>query len=64
MELEMIFNSKVNEVNYLHKYLDDYEKEIDSLKTALEIQFNSMNEEKQSLMLKLSKAKEKKGALQ
>jgi hypothetical protein len=28
MELEVLYNGKCNEVNYLHKYLDDYENEI------------------------------------
>ena len=28
MDLQVIFNGKQNEVNYLHKYLEDYESEI------------------------------------
>ncbi len=32
MEIEMHFNSKTNEVTYLHKYLDDYEREVQDLK--------------------------------
>lgn len=29
MEVEIIYNQKVNEANYLHKCLDEYENEID-----------------------------------
>lgn len=32
MEIEILYNQKVNEVNYLNKYLEDYEKEIESLR--------------------------------
>lgn len=39
MELEVEYANKVNEVNYLHKYLDGYEREIDALKQALESQY-------------------------
>ncbi len=63
MEVEMLYNTKVNEVNYLHKYLDDYEKEIDSLKMTLENQYKQMNDEKEELKGKLTKAKEKKTVL-
>mmetsp|Transcript_28319 Transcript_28319/g.27253 ORF Transcript_28319/g.27253 Transcript_28319/m.27253 type:complete len:142 (+) Transcript_28319:442-867(+) len=63
MEQEMLYNAKCNEVSYLHKYLDDYEKEIDSLKTALETQHKKMSEEKQELREKLGKVKEKKSIL-
>lgn len=36
MELELQISTKNNEVAYLHRYLDDYEHEIRSLKQALE----------------------------
>ena len=29
----MLLNNKINEYNYLHKYLDEYEKEIDQVKS-------------------------------
>jgi len=28
MEVEVLYNAKLNEVNYLHRYLEDYENEI------------------------------------
>jgi hypothetical protein len=36
MEIEMIFSNKVNEVAYLHRYLDDYEKEVQGLKVHMD----------------------------
>lgn len=60
----MHFSTKVNEVAYLHKYLDDYEKEVHDLKMAMEEQERTMNEEKSNIITKLTKAKEKKQLLQ
>lgn len=42
MDLRVQLTGKENEVNYLHKYLDDYEQEIKQLKIELDtqLQFN------------------------
>ncbi|CDW72956.1 UNKNOWN [Stylonychia lemnae] len=64
MELEIHYNSKQNEVAYLHKYLDESEQEIRSLKQALEDQFNQMKIEIDSLEQKLKKSKDKKKAIE
>ena len=36
MELEVHYSSKQNEVTFLHKYLEDYEMEINELKQCQE----------------------------
>lgn len=36
MELDVLYSTKINEVAYLNKYLEDYEKEINGLKSQFE----------------------------
>jgi hypothetical protein len=64
MEIEVVLSQKVNEVTQLHKYLEDYEKNIRALKQIHETKLNSMNSEIQLLFKKLDKQKEKKSQLQ
>ena len=42
----MMYKALKDEVNYLHKYLEKYEKEFDFLKHEHEKQYKSINEEK------------------
>lgn len=60
----MLYNTRMNEVSYLHKYLEDYEKEIDALKQALESQFKQLSSEKNEVYDKLNRTREKKKSLQ
>eukprot|EP00347_Sterkiella_histriomuscorum_P005639 403355829 len=64
MELEIMYNTKLNEIQYLHRYLDDSEGEIRQLKQALEDQFKSMKNEIGVLEEKLLKIKSKKKGLE
>lgn len=42
MEVDLMCNTKVNEVAYLSKYLEEYEKEIKVLKSQFEAQIKKI----------------------